>query len=59
MEKDISRLEKQLEGLNTKLQSPDFLSKAPENIVKLEKKKKIDFESNLKKLKTNLESLAA
>ncbi len=59
LEKDISRLEKQLEGLNTKLQSPDFLSKAPENIVKLEKKKKIDFESNLNKLKTNLESLAA
>ena len=58
LEKDISRLEKQLEGLNTKLQSPDFLSKAPENIVVLEKKKKVDFESNLNKLKTNLESLA-
>jgi valyl-tRNA synthetase len=59
LDKDISRLEKQLEGLNTKLQSPDFLSKAPENIVELEKKKKVDFESNLSKLKTNLESLAA
>jgi valyl-tRNA synthetase len=58
LEKDISRLETQLEGLNTKLQSPDFLSKAPENIVELEKKKKVDFESNLNKLKTNLQSLA-
>ncbi|MCH7680710.1 valine--tRNA ligase [candidate division KSB1 bacterium] len=59
LEKNITHLEKQLEGLNTKLQSPDFLSKAPGNIVELEKKKKVDFESNLNKLKTNLESLAA
>ncbi|MFQ5677724.1 MAG: class I tRNA ligase family protein, partial [bacterium] len=59
LQKDIARLEKQLEGLNAKLQSQDFLSKAPEEIVKLEKKKKVDFESNLEKLKSNLESLAA
>lgn len=59
LEKDITRLEKQLEGLNNKLQSRAFLTKAPEDIVELEKKKKSDFESNLSKLKSNLESLAA
>lgn len=59
LEKEISRLEKQLEALNNKLQSEDFLTKAPKEIIKREKKKKSDFESNLIKLRSNLESLAA
>ncbi|MFQ5865969.1 MAG: valine--tRNA ligase [bacterium] len=59
LQKEISRIEKQLEGLNTKLQSHDFLNKAPKEVINREKKKKSDFESNLVKLKSNLESLAA
>ncbi|MFQ5652565.1 MAG: valine--tRNA ligase [bacterium] len=57
LQKEIQRVENQLEGLNAKLHSQDFLSKAPEDIVKRERKKKDDFESNLQKLKLNLESL--
>ncbi|MFQ5769044.1 MAG: valine--tRNA ligase [bacterium] len=59
LKKEITRLEKQLEVLNNKLQSSDFLTKAPEEIINLEKKKKSDFESNLDKLKLNLKGLAA
>ncbi|MCG8606882.1 class I tRNA ligase family protein, partial [bacterium] len=58
LEKEISRVEKQLETLNAKLQSQDFLRKAPEAVIEHEKKKKADFENNLKKLKSNLESIA-
>jgi len=57
LSKEIIRIEKQLEGLNSKLQNNDFLAKAPEDIIKREKKKKSDFESNLKKIKANLASL--
>ncbi|MFQ5706994.1 MAG: valine--tRNA ligase [bacterium] len=59
LKKEIGRLEKQLEGLNTKLHNKDFLAKAPDEVIDLEKKKKSDFESNLAKLKSNLQSLAA
>ncbi len=59
LEKEISRLERQLEELNNRLQSQEFLSKAPEEVINREKKKKSDFETNLNKLKSNLESLAA
>ena len=58
LEKEITRLERQLEVLNQKLQSSEFLSKAPEEVVDRERKKKADFESSLNKLKANLESLA-
>lgn len=57
LEKEISRVEKQLEVLNNKLQSSDFLTKAPEAIIKREKQKKTDFESNLNKLKLNLQNI--
>ncbi len=57
--KEIKRVEKHLEGLNAKLQSRDFIGKAPEDVVERERKKKNDFESNLKKLKLNLESLGS
>jgi len=59
LDKEIKRLEKQLEALNQKLQSAEFLNKAPEDVIKREKQKKADFESNLNKLKLNLESLEA
>lgn len=55
--KEIARIEKLLESLNTKLQNTEFINKAPRDIIGREKKKKIDFESNLSKLRLNLESL--
>jgi valyl-tRNA synthetase len=59
LQKEITRLERQLESLNAKLQSNDFLNKAPEEVIGREKKKKTDFEASLAKLKTNFESLTA
>lgn len=59
LQKEIIRVEKQLEGLNTKLHSSDFINRAPEEIVEGQKKKKVDFEFNLAKLKSSLESIAA
>jgi len=58
LQKEINRIEKQLEGLNRKLHSRDFLAKAPEEVVNREKTKKADFESNLEKLKANLHNLS-
>lgn len=57
LEKEIGRVEKQLEGMNRKLQNRDFLSRAPDDVIAREKKKKGDFETSLQKLKLNLESL--
>ena len=57
--KEIARLEKQLEGLNAKLHSRDFLDKAPAQVVAHERQKKNDFESSLAKLKMNLENIEA
>ncbi len=57
LQKEIKRLEQQLESLNHKLHSTDFLKKAPDDVIDREKRKKADFESNLEKLKSNLESL--
>ncbi len=59
LQKEVDRIEKQLEGLNRKLQSHDFINKAPKEIVARERKKKDDFQSNLNKLRRNLESLGA
>jgi valyl-tRNA synthetase len=57
LQKEIKRLEQQLESLNHKLHSTDFLKKAPDEVIDREKKKKADFETNLEKLKSNLGSL--
>ena len=59
LHKEIGRLEKQLEGLNAKLHSRDFLNKAPSQVVEHERQKKNDFESNLAKLRMNLENIEA
>ncbi|HEX9653427.1 MAG TPA: class I tRNA ligase family protein, partial [bacterium] len=59
LQKEIKRLEQQLEALNHKLHSTDFLKKAPDEVIDREKRKKSDFETNLEKLKSNLESLGA
>ena len=57
LEKEIARIERQLNDLNQKLSNQDFLRKAPQEVVDREKNKKEDFETNLKKLQVNLGSL--
>jgi len=55
--KEITRLEKQIESINAKLLNTDFIAKAPKEVVEREKQKGIDFQENLNKLQTNLQSL--
>lgn len=57
LEKEISRLSNQVQGLSKKLHNEKFLSRAPKPVVEKEKKKKNDFEQNLKKLQDNLKIL--
>ena len=58
LEKEISRLEAQLEKLNLKLTNRNFLERAPKEVVEKERAKKAQFEENLEKLRRNLESLS-
>ncbi len=55
--KEITRLEKQIEGINTKLMNTDFIAKAPKEVVERERQKSNDFQANLTKLQANLKSL--
>jgi len=55
--KEISRLEKQVETIKAKLMNVDFIAKAPRQVVDREKQKSMDFQENLNKLQSNLQSL--
>ena len=57
LEKEISRLEGQLEGLAKKLANENFISRAPKEVVDKEKQKKQDWEMNLAKLRTSRQNL--
>ncbi len=57
LQKEIERLEKQLVGLAKKLENENFVSRAPQDVIDKERQKKEDWETNLKKLKANLQSL--
>ena len=57
LEKEISRIENQKMALEKKLSNEKFVSRAPQDVVEKEKKKKEDFEENLVKLKEHLEVL--
>ncbi|MDZ7262007.1 MAG: valine--tRNA ligase [candidate division KSB1 bacterium] len=57
LQKEVDRLGKQLDSLNKKLTNPDFLSRAPEEVIAREKKKKEDFTAAFEKLQRNLMSL--
>ena len=41
--KELANAEKQLEGQNTKLANEKFISRAPENVVNMERDKKARF----------------
>jgi valyl-tRNA synthetase len=55
--KEIERLEKILNGLNMKLNNPEFVQKAPEEVVEKERRKQSDFLEKLNKLRENLRTL--
>jgi valyl-tRNA synthetase len=57
LEKERQRLEKLLEELNHRLQSHDFLTKAPPQVVERERQKKTEYETSLKKILANMEQL--
>jgi valyl-tRNA synthetase len=57
LDKERQRLEKLLEDLNRRLQSHDFMTKAPPQVVERERQKKTEFEMNLKKIVANIEQL--
>ncbi len=55
--KEVDRLENQIKSIKAKLMNQDFIKKAPDHVIEREKKKLIDFELNLEKVRVNLESL--
>jgi len=58
LQKEISRLENSLMGIEKKLGNEKFVNNAPAEVVEKEKKKKMDWESNLNKLKSLLEDIS-
>ncbi len=57
LEKEVARLEKQIEAAKNKLMNKDFLRRAPKEVVDKEKQKSDDFHTNLEKIKAILKSL--
>lgn len=57
LNKEIQRLEKQIEGLSKKLANEQFLTKAPDRVVKQEKEKMKNFSNTMEKLYSNLRQL--
>ena len=57
IELEISNLEKYRLSLQNKLENNDFISRAPEKVVEVEKNKLKDAEDKLEKLKSQLKSL--
>ncbi len=57
LQKEIRRLQQQLDALNKKLANVNFISKAPKEIVERERQKKGQYEEKLEKLEANLASL--
>ncbi|MGB8319630.1 MAG: valine--tRNA ligase [Ignavibacteriaceae bacterium] len=57
LQKEITRLEGALTGINKKLSNEKFVRNAAKEVVERERTKKMDWETSLEKLKTNLKSL--
>jgi valyl-tRNA synthetase len=57
LEKEIGRLDGQVEGLSKKLQNEQYLEKAPEVVVRQDREKLKNFSEKLEKLKHNLSQL--
>ncbi|HXG38308.1 MAG TPA: valine--tRNA ligase [Bacteroidota bacterium] len=59
LEKEIARLQQLLESIAKKLSNPQFVERAPKEVVQKEREKQVNFQTSLEKLKKNLEQLAA
>ncbi len=57
LEKEIERRKKFINGVQKKLENEGFLSKAPENVIKLERRKLEDASREIEKLTVNLDAL--
>jgi valyl-tRNA synthetase len=57
IQKEISRLEGILKGVEAKLSNPSFVERAPQEIVEEEKQKKEQFEKMIKEMKEIIETL--
>ena len=54
LEKEISRIEGQLKGVQAKLENPNFSGKAPADVIQKEKDKQENFRQTIEKLKASL-----
>jgi valyl-tRNA synthetase len=59
IKKEIERRKKFINGIQKKLNNEGFLSKAPENVIKLERRKLEDASGELEKLMVSLDALGA
>lgn len=57
LQKEISRIENSLNGIEKKLSNPNFMNNAPKEIIEKEKSKQIDWQNNLYKLKELLNNI--
>jgi len=57
IQKEISRLEGILKGVEAKLSNPNFVERAPQEVVEEEKQKKEQFEKMIKEMKEIIETL--
>jgi len=57
MEKELANAEKQLAGQNAKLANENFISRAPEAVVNIEREKKAKLEALIENLKEGLKGL--
>ena len=57
LEKELANAEKQLAGQIAKLSNENFVTRAPENVVNVEREKKARLESLIENLKASLASL--
>ena len=57
IEKELANAEKQLAGQNAKLANENFVSRAPEHVVNLEREKKAKLEGLIENLRASLENL--
>jgi valyl-tRNA synthetase len=58
LEKEISRIEGQLKGVQAKLETPNFSGKAPAEVIQKEKDKQENFRRTIEKLKASLGQLS-
>ena len=58
LDKEITRLQGLIDGIERKLTNPSFVEKAPREVVEKEREKQRNISSNMEKLKTSLKSLS-